>query len=52
MENGIEERKDGRKKRNKKNRDFEQIYIYQVRRIRQNTGNKSDVKIKYRDQAY
>ena len=34
MENGIEERKDGKKKRGKENRDFEQIHIYQVRKIR------------------
>ena len=49
MKNGIEERKDGRKERSKKDRDFEQIYIYQARRIRQNIENKPDVRVEYRD---
>ena len=49
MENGIEERKDDKKERGKKDRDLEQIYIYQARRIRQNIEGRSDIKIKYRD---
>ena len=52
MKNDIKERKDGKKERNKENKDFEQIHIYQVRRIRQNTENRPNTRIKYRDQTY
>ena len=52
MENDIKERKNGRKERDKKDRDFEQIYIYQIRRIRQNTEGRPNIKIKYEDQAH
>ena len=52
MENGTEERKDGRKERGKEDRDLEQIHVYQARRIRQNTGGRPDARVEHRDQAY
>ena len=52
MKNGIKIRNDGKKERSKEDKDFEQIHVYQVRKIRQNARNRSDTRVKYRDQAY
>ena len=51
MGHGLEERKNHRKERSKENRNIQPVYIYKIERYRQNAGERSNIKIKYKDQT-
>ena len=51
MGHGSEERKDYRKERSKKNRNIQPVHIHKTGRHRQNAEERSNIRIKYRDQT-